>query len=334
MNSPEDPKPSSPSEASEEGKACEEPEETMEESSEVIEDDQSRNLNSKNEEEVLKTDEQIEEKSPEALESKTDTKSMENSPKTDENPMEMEISVVKNDKSTPPKAANSENSSISPEKITSIVKNNDQPPLESKPSEKSLKTLEPLENDEDIDEVVLDSTEDEEVCEIVHSDLNKSRDTESQDDICVLNDEISDTLKPDAFLDLLEIPQDKPEVDPNEMLILPDSDSDTENYLTNIKPKIETEGFPVTETLQLTFEETFFLMYGLGCLQVVNYDGQFFSIIEAWNHFNEQDEGFFSKYVVYHYFRSKGWVVRPGIKCSGDFGKFIIKYLVTLILNR
>ncbi|XP_063972713.1 tRNA-splicing endonuclease subunit Sen2 [Diachasmimorpha longicaudata] len=205
---------------------------------------------------------------------------------------------------------------------TSIIKSSNtdgQPPAEAstnreKLAQSSETTPQTLEDQKEIDEVILESTEDEEVLEII--DASKSMETESQgDDICVVHDD----MEPDNFMDFMTPPPEKPNVNPNEMLVLPDSDSDAENYLRTMVPRVETEGFPVAETLQLTFEETFFLMFGLGCLQVVNYEGNFFSIVEAWKHFNQQDEDFFSKYVVYHYFRSKGWVVKPGLKCSGDF---------------
>ncbi|XP_060812128.1 tRNA-splicing endonuclease subunit Sen2 [Bombus pascuorum] len=105
----------------------------------------------------------------------------------------------------------------------------------------------------------------------------------------------------------------------NKLLVLPDSDSETENYLQKIKPKIECENFPIQETLHLTFEETFFLLYGLGCLNLIDFDGNLLDIDSAWHIFCKTDKNFISKYVVYHYFRSKGWVVKPGLKYGGDF---------------
>ncbi|CAK9800023.1 tRNA-splicing endonuclease subunit Sen2 [Anthophora quadrimaculata] len=104
-----------------------------------------------------------------------------------------------------------------------------------------------------------------------------------------------------------------------ELLILPDSDSETESYLKNIKPKIESESFPVQETLYLTFEETFFLLYGIGCLNLIDFDGNLLDVDHAWHLFCKTDQNFIPKYVVYHYFRSKGWVVKPGLKYGGDF---------------
>lgn len=105
----------------------------------------------------------------------------------------------------------------------------------------------------------------------------------------------------------------------SKLLVLPDSDSEIENYLKEIKPKIECESFPVQETLHLTFEETFFLLYGLGCLNLIDFDGNLLDIDSAWHFFCKADKNFVQKYVVYHYFRSKGWVVKPGLKYGGDF---------------
>ncbi|XP_076302092.1 tRNA splicing endonuclease subunit 2 [Lasioglossum baleicum] len=105
----------------------------------------------------------------------------------------------------------------------------------------------------------------------------------------------------------------------NKLLILPDSDSEIENYLKEVKPRIECESFPVQETLHLTFEETFFLLYGLGCLNLIDFDGNLLDIDSAWHFFCKADKNFIPKYVVYHYFRSKGWVVKPGLKYGGDF---------------
>lgn len=171
----------------------------------------------------------------------------------------------------------------------------------------------------DIDEVILDS---------------------SEDDICEVNDKISESgtieednypLESDSYCDNYDNLMDVNETEENlnEVIVLPDSDDDSQdnqdpevyvkNYMDNVNPRLESDGFPMTETLQLTFEETFFLMYGLGCLQLVNYDGSFFSILDAWKHFNKQDKHFLPRYIVYHYYRSNGWVVKPGIKYGGDY---------------
>lgn len=106
------------------------------------------------------------------------------------------------------------------------------------------------------------------------------------------------------------------------LLVLPDSDSDCEGYLDNVCPRLEKEPFPVRETLHLTLEEAFFLSFGLGCLQVIDLFGNCLSLDGMWQLFCKSQKDFIQKYVAYHYFRSKGWVVKPGIKFGGDFCKF------------
>ncbi|KAK2788535.1 hypothetical protein FQN52_006648 [Onygenales sp. PD_12] len=88
------------------------------------------------------------------------------------------------------------------------------------------------------------------------------------------------------------------------------------------------------EHLQLSNEEAFFLVYGLGVLQV--YDSSRTSILPAssllplfrqHSYFPpressahmEPDDPFLLSYVVYHHFRSLGWVIRSGVKFGVDY---------------
>lgn len=95
------------------------------------------------------------------------------------------------------------------------------------------------------------------------------------------------------------------------------------------------------EHLQLTFEEAFFLSYVLGVLDVYHNDTVLGSagllrLVCAQADFSpngndtsnadltlasaiEPDNSFMLKYVVFHHFRSLGWVVRPGIKFACDY---------------
>ncbi|KAI4243767.1 MAG: hypothetical protein L6R42_010668, partial [Xanthoria sp. 1 TBL-2021] len=86
------------------------------------------------------------------------------------------------------------------------------------------------------------------------------------------------------------------------------------------------------ERLQLTTEEAFFLVYGLGVLEIQDpvtsqpiSTSRLFSICRSYSYFPPQpspshapDDTFLISYVVYHHFRSLGWVVRPGIKFGVD----------------
>ncbi|KAI9712322.1 MAG: hypothetical protein M1820_001535 [Bogoriella megaspora] len=87
------------------------------------------------------------------------------------------------------------------------------------------------------------------------------------------------------------------------------------------------------EHLQLSYEEAFFLAYGLGVLQVFREDTQqLLSNIELLLELRRQsyfparlpssiepDDPFLVNYVAYHHFRSHGWVIRSGIKFAVDY---------------
>ncbi|KKA26647.1 hypothetical protein TD95_002651 [Thielaviopsis punctulata] len=88
------------------------------------------------------------------------------------------------------------------------------------------------------------------------------------------------------------------------------------------------------EHLQLTFEEAFFLSFGLGRLRVVNptskkpySNGELFRLFReyaqpAGTRLSPElrpDDSFLVNYVVYHHFRSLGFVPRPGMKFGVDW---------------
>jgi tRNA-splicing endonuclease subunit Sen2 len=86
------------------------------------------------------------------------------------------------------------------------------------------------------------------------------------------------------------------------------------------------------EHYQLSPEEAFFLTYGLGALEVVDEEGNvldissLLSLSRQTSYFPSitetrlsPDDPFLLNYVVYHHFRSLGWVVRSGIKFSVDW---------------
>lgn len=177
----------------------------------------------------------------------------------------------------------------------------------------------------EIDEVVLDSAEEDDVCVIVNKDSDDVEDSpRSIQDDQDSSEEQRNNERPDVGELVFHEYRNDVHVNENDelhgkLLVLPDSDSDTENYLKNIKPRIEKEGFPIREALHLTFEETFFLLFALGCLQVIHFDGSLLDINGAWLYFCKERPDFLQKYVVYHYYRSRGWVVKPGFKYGGDF---------------
>jgi tRNA-splicing endonuclease subunit Sen2 len=83
------------------------------------------------------------------------------------------------------------------------------------------------------------------------------------------------------------------------------------------------------EHLQLSLQEAFFLAWTVRCLHL--YDevaGQRISLPNFWqtcfesschDHERRIDNPFLTQYVVYHHFRSLGWVVKSGIKFCVDY---------------
>ena len=45
------------------------------------------------------------------------------------------------------------------------------------------------------------------------------------------------------------------------------------------------------------------------------------TLTTEWQTFQKRDPRFLQRYIVYHYFRSKGWIPKSGLKYGVDFGK-------------
>ncbi|KAF7115138.1 hypothetical protein CNMCM5793_001372 [Aspergillus hiratsukae] len=88
------------------------------------------------------------------------------------------------------------------------------------------------------------------------------------------------------------------------------------------------------EHLQLSNEEAFFLAYGLGVLHVYDHEQKAIipptSLLSLFCHNSyypprdsstdlKPDDPFVISYIVYHHFRSLGWVVRSGVKFGVDY---------------
>eukprot|EP00794_Sanderia_malayensis_P011996 gene11996-13234_t len=107
---------------------------------------------------------------------------------------------------------------------------------------------------------------------------------------------------------------------------LPSSDKSKTSLETSVlsevpckRCKLEDDKDLAAEYLQLSLEEAFFLAFGLGCLTVVDDDKERICISDLWKQFRILKPRFVESYTVYHYFRSKGWIVRDGIEYGSDF---------------
>ncbi|XP_015350522.1 tRNA-splicing endonuclease subunit Sen2 isoform X1 [Marmota marmota marmota] len=76
--------------------------------------------------------------------------------------------------------------------------------------------------------------------------------------------------------------------------------------------------YRIFEYLQLSLEEAFFLVYALGCLSIY-YEKEPLTILKLWQAFTSIQPTFRTTYMAYHYFRSKGWVPKVGLKYGTDF---------------
>lgn len=75
--------------------------------------------------------------------------------------------------------------------------------------------------------------------------------------------------------------------------------------------------YRIVEYLQLSLEEAFFLVYALGCLSIY-YEKEPLTIMKLWQAFTSIQPTFRTTYMAYHYFRSKGWVPKVGLKYGTD----------------
>ncbi|XP_053932375.1 tRNA-splicing endonuclease subunit Sen2 isoform X2 [Cuculus canorus] len=90
-----------------------------------------------------------------------------------------------------------------------------------------------------------------------------------------------------------------------------------ENLVKKEKLVCRRNPFRIFEYLQLSLEEAFFLVYALGCLSIY-YDEEPLTILKLWEFFSEVKPDFKTTYMAYHYFRSKGWVPKVGLKYGTD----------------
>ncbi|XP_061187244.1 tRNA-splicing endonuclease subunit Sen2-like [Saccostrea echinata] len=108
-----------------------------------------------------------------------------------------------------------------------------------------------------------------------------------------------------------------------ELFVMEDSENESENRKRkwkelSWKPVVKEDPYYIKEFLHLTFQESFYLAYGLGCLRVYEND-KLLNLSEMWGIFCQRQNRFVSLYVAYHYFRSKGWVPKTGLKFGADF---------------
>ncbi|XP_015908115.2 tRNA-splicing endonuclease subunit Sen2 [Parasteatoda tepidariorum] len=129
--------------------------------------------------------------------------------------------------------------------------------------------------------------------------------------------------------DIIDVDDDEEDVKPstskeeNIEVVISDSDSSSEIEVDSVKKKDSSkeDQSDEKESLQLTFEEAYFLSYALGCLVIKDNKDQPIDLARLWNKFCESspDGNFPVMYTAYHHFRSKGWIVKQGLKYGVDY---------------
>ncbi|XP_076602845.1 tRNA-splicing endonuclease subunit Sen2 isoform X1 [Chaetodon auriga] len=101
---------------------------------------------------------------------------------------------------------------------------------------------------------------------------------------------------------------------PRFVLVVPDSD------VCGGVRQVRRTPVSLTEYLQLSLEEAFFLVYSLGCLSVYLHQEPL-SVIQLWRMFRSLRPDFVSSFAAYQHCRSRGWVpkVGGGAKYGVDF---------------
>lgn len=95
-----------------------------------------------------------------------------------------------------------------------------------------------------------------------------------------------------------------------------------EANVCELKFVTETDPFPLEESLVLSLEEAFFLHYSLRCLKVVSFEpNSELSTDEFLNICCALKKDFVLGFIAYHFYRSKGWILKSGLKFGGDFRK-------------
>lgn len=111
-----------------------------------------------------------------------------------------------------------------------------------------------------------------------------------------------------------------------EYFLVEESEDEHSEHFTQESGSIDQAGklvcrinpFPMLEYLQLSYEEAFFLVYALGCLSIY-YNEEPLSVAQLWTMFRSLQPNFCFSYTAYHYYRSKGWVPKSGVKYGTDF---------------
>ena len=137
------------------------------------------------------------------------------------------------------------------------------------------------------------------------------------------NDEQSNDANEDVEYD----PQSLVNDTEGNLIVQDDSNDEEDVDIKKLRPgwrlcrKIDP--YPLSEYLQLTLQEAYFLSFGLGCLVVYDEDQNKLDLVQMWRLFSDKSPMFVPHYITYHHFRSKGWVPKVGVKFGADYTLYV-----------
>lgn len=102
------------------------------------------------------------------------------------------------------------------------------------------------------------------------------------------------------------------------VIVLPDSDSENEDYFKRLKPEFQLVSNIFEETINMSTAEAFYLLKHKNCLNVM-YLNKLLNEEECWETFCKSNMYFVQEYICYRHFKLKNWVVKPAAKFGGDF---------------
>ncbi|XP_075168051.1 tRNA splicing endonuclease subunit 2 [Haematobia irritans] len=87
----------------------------------------------------------------------------------------------------------------------------------------------------------------------------------------------------------------------------------------NVLLKNQCDNVTIEETLSLGLEEAFFLSYYLRLLKIYDFDGSEIMWSDFIEKVKEIKDNFVESLAAYFYLKSRGWVVKSGLKFAGNF---------------
>lgn len=106
-----------------------------------------------------------------------------------------------------------------------------------------------------------------------------------------------------------------------------DTDEDSEMIQIENTDEFRPIPFKIPNSLVLFLEEAFFLCTFCECLEIRDLNDVKIEFEDLWRSFCGIKENFVECFVAYLFFRSRNWVIKPGMKFGGDYREFVVAFI-------